>query len=211
MLQARDVTNKQTFLRNTPSVSHAVAAANGGGATQTGLTTTLSKSSGAVSTSTPIVIAAACQGKTETDERESMFILKNGAILPNVIASQAEVVHGQEICWIRQEKKIGRQRNIGRLGDQVVQDPADDLERQARDGAAEDGPEEQDREPEELGQRGRRELVQQLLRDGDALLPGVERRDAAAAVAAVMVSAVEGRPLDHDLAAGRHRGDTVEG
>ncbi|KAK7948087.1 uncharacterized protein PG986_008973 [Apiospora aurea] len=111
MLPALNVTNNHTFLRNTPSASHAVAAGNGGSATPTGLTTTLSRSSGAISTSTAIVVGAThdgvmehferspvvCQGKTETGEIESMFILKNGEIISNVIASQAEVVHCQEI------------------------------------------------------------------------------------------------------------------
>lgn len=97
--------------------------------------------------------------------------------------------------------QIRTQRNVGRLGDEVLQDPADDLEGQSGDGAAEEGPEEQHQEPGDLGEGGRCELVQEVLRDRPAVLAGVE-----GGAGAIRLPGVEGIPLDDHLAAGRHPG-----
>ncbi|OBT72934.1 hypothetical protein VF21_08491 [Pseudogymnoascus sp. 05NY08] len=87
-----------------------------GGATPTGLTTTLPKSSGAVATNKAIAVSgsfdggmkmydrspAVCAGQTETGEADAMFILEDGATLSNVIIgpNQAEGVHCKGKCTI---------------------------------------------------------------------------------------------------------------
>lgn len=54
------------------------------------------------SNSLPCLVAAVCQGQTETGEKDAMFILENGATLSNVIigAGQAEGVHCKGTCTL---------------------------------------------------------------------------------------------------------------
>ncbi|KAK8025495.1 hypothetical protein PG990_003318 [Apiospora arundinis] len=113
--------------------------------------------------------------------------------------------------------QIRTQRNVGGFGDQVIQGPPDDLEGHSCDRAAEKGPEEQHEEPDDLGQGGRRELVQEMLRNGPAVLASVEGDGATVlpgvkggGVARLPGVGVESIPLDDHLTAGRHPGDGTE-
>ncbi|KAI0133737.1 pectate lyase-domain-containing protein [Xylariales sp. AK1849] len=88
----------------------------GSGSTPTGLTTTLPASSGAISTSVAITVSSSfdggmkkydrypvvCEEQTETGEADSIFTLKDGATLSNVIIGpgQAEGVHCQGTCTL---------------------------------------------------------------------------------------------------------------
>ncbi|KAK9415178.1 putative Pectate lyase [Seiridium unicorne] len=100
----------------TTSTTIKTSTTTGSGSTPTGLTTTLPASSGAVSTSVAITVSSSfdggmkkydrypvvCEEQTETGEADSIFILKDGATLSNVIIGpgQAEGVHCQGTCTI---------------------------------------------------------------------------------------------------------------
>ncbi|KAH6985678.1 pectate lyase-domain-containing protein [Ilyonectria sp. MPI-CAGE-AT-0026] len=111
--------NDDETVVTTPAASSTPSSGNGSSdsdATPTGITRTLPASSGAVASSTAIVVSgtfdgemynydrspSVCQDQTETGEDDAMFILEDGATLKNVIigAGQAEGVHCQGTCTL---------------------------------------------------------------------------------------------------------------
>lgn len=99
-----------------PTTLTTTTTTGGTATTPTGITTTLPKSSGAVSSSAPITVSGSfdggmklydrspvvCEEQTETGEADAMFVLEAGATLSNVIIgpNQAEGVHCKGTCTL---------------------------------------------------------------------------------------------------------------